>query len=324
LRTNYYILIRIRPEEIIIQVDAMHTINILQDVRKMGGLVTMLPFTYTIFLIGSFSLIAVPFLTGYYSKDLIILVGSAQYLISGSIGYWFTTVVAILTAIYSTRAIYLAFLSPPNGYRITYNTIHETPLIIAIPLIILAIFSIFSGFLTKEFFVGIGSDFFGSSLFTHPNHSLLIDAEFGLPLYVKLLPILGIILGIFSVIFVYFLYPLILVRLIENTLFRAFYRYLNRAHFFDNLYTSFIIHPSLNFGYITNKVLDRGVMEILGPLGLSSYFNTTSNKIVSLDSRYLPTYALYIFIGGFILISFLLYVGDPKYLILYLITLLFL
>jgi len=290
----------------------------------MGGLVTLLPFTYTMFLIGSFSLIAVPFLTGYYSKELIILIGYSQYLVSGNFGFWLTTVSAVLTAIYSSRLLYLTFFGYPNGNRNTYNSIHEASLIMAIPLVILAIFSMFFGFFARDLFVGIGSDFFGSSLFTHPNYSILVDTELGLSTNLKLLPLFGTILGIVSVILVYFLFPILLVNLTNNTLVRIIYRYLNQAHYFDNLYTNFISKPLLNFGYITNKVLDKGVFELLGPYGFTSLFMTASNRIMSLDSGHISHFAIFIILGVFLFISSILTISNPKYLILVLVTMLFL
>jgi NADH-ubiquinone oxidoreductase chain 5 len=302
----------------------IHALNDEQDLRKMGGLVSLLPFTYTMFLIGSFSLIAVPFLTGYYSKELIILIGYSQYVVSGHLGFWLTTVSAILTAIYSTRLLYLAFLGYPNGWRNTYNSIHEAPLIMAIPLVILAIFSLFFGFFAKDLFVGIGSDFFGSSLFTHPNYSLLVDTEFGLSTNIKLLPLLGTILGIFSVILVFVLFPILLVNITNYTLIRIIYRYLNQAHFFDNLFTNFISKPFLTFGYVTNKVLDKGVFELLGPYGFPFLFYTAAYRITSLDSGHISHFAMFLIFGVFLFISSILVISNPKYLILFLITLLFL
>jgi len=138
----------------------IHALNDEQDMRKMGGLVNLLPFTYTMIFIGSFSLMALPFLTGFYSKDLILEVALGQYLFTSSVAYWLGTISAVFTAFYSLRLLALTFLTYPNGPRIHYLSTHEAPLIMAIPLVILAIMSIFFGFVTKDLFVGPGSDFF--------------------------------------------------------------------------------------------------------------------------------------------------------------------
>lgn len=161
-----------------------------QDIRRLGGLVNFLPFTYTIMLIGSLSLLATPWLTGFYSKDLIIELAYAQYSFSGTFAYVLGSITAGLTAFYSFRLISLTFLTYPNANRIDYLNSHEASLTVVIPLTILALFSIFFGFSSSDLFVGIGSDFFSNSnsIFIHPDHISLIEAEFSLPIFIKLLP----------------------------------------------------------------------------------------------------------------------------------------
>ena len=98
-----------------------------QDVRKLGGLINFLPFTYTAILIGSLSLMAVPWLTGFYSKDLIIELAYAQYQFSGQAAYWLGTLTAIFTSFYSFRLISLVFLSYPNAPKSDYLHTHVSP-----------------------------------------------------------------------------------------------------------------------------------------------------------------------------------------------------
>lgn len=114
-----------------------------QDFRKMGGLRYLLPFTYTVILIGSLSLMALPFLTGFYSKDLILELASGQYTITATIAYWLGTIAALFTSIYSLRLLTLTFFGYPNGSKKSYESVHEVSFLTAIPLIILALLSIF-------------------------------------------------------------------------------------------------------------------------------------------------------------------------------------
>lgn len=95
----------------------LHALNDQQDMRKMGGLVNILPFTYCNMLVGSLSLMALPFLTGYYSKDVIIETAFGQFFFIGSLAYWSAIIAATATAAYSVRLIYLTFLIKPNGPR---------------------------------------------------------------------------------------------------------------------------------------------------------------------------------------------------------------
>jgi len=174
---------------------AIHSILDQQDIRRMGGLKNLLPFVYSVMIVGSLSLMAIPFLSGFYSKDLILELAFSRYDFLGSYVYIFGTMSAALTAFYSFRLISLVFLTLPNASRNTYSNVHESNLSVIIPLSILSLFSIFFGYLFSDLFVGMGSDFFGNSIFTHPNNIHLIEAESSLPIYIKLTPLILSILG---------------------------------------------------------------------------------------------------------------------------------
>jgi NADH-ubiquinone oxidoreductase chain 5 len=290
----------------------IHALNDEQDMRKMGGLVNLLPFTYTMILIGSLSLMALPFLTGFYSKDLILEVAFGQYLFTGNVAYWLGTISAVFTAFYSLRLLALTFLTYPNGPKMNYLGTHEAPLIMAIPLVLLAIMSVFFGYVTKDLFIGVGTNFWGNSLFVHPNHVSLIEAEFAIPTFYKLLPLFGSLFGGGLALVLYHLFPLFTISLTENTLGRTLYRFLNQKYWFDNLYNNLILSKLLDFGYTTNKTLDRGVIELVGPYGLVNVFKNASSKITSLDTGFIPSYAMYIFSGLILFITLIFYVGDPR------------
>jgi NADH-ubiquinone oxidoreductase chain 5 len=87
----------------------IHSINDEQDMRKMGGLRKFLPFTYSCMVIGSLALIGFPFLTGFYSKDVILELSFAHYSVSGLFAYWLGTISVFFTAFYSCRLLHLTF-----------------------------------------------------------------------------------------------------------------------------------------------------------------------------------------------------------------------
>jgi len=124
--------------------------------RKFGGLINLLPFTYVMLLIGSLSLMGFPFLTGYYSKDLILEFAFTRYTLTSTIAYWLGILTAMCTSFYSFRVLYLTFLSRPNGFKVVFEKAHELPKRMALALIILAIGSIFLGFYLKDIFVTAG------------------------------------------------------------------------------------------------------------------------------------------------------------------------
>jgi NADH-ubiquinone oxidoreductase chain 5 len=173
----------------------IHSFNDQQDIRKMGGLIKFLPFIYSVMLVGTLSLLAMPFMSGFFSKDLILELAFGHYNFSGMYAYILGSITAGITAFYSFRLISLVFLTTPNGNKQSYLNSHESNLVVIIPLFILSLFSIFFGFIFSDLFVGVGSDFFGNSLFIHPNNISIIEAEFSLPLIIKLFPVIFSLLG---------------------------------------------------------------------------------------------------------------------------------
>ena len=279
-----------------------------QDLRRLGGLVNFLPFTYTAILIGSLSLMAFPFLTGFYSKDLILEVALGQYEVSGNIAYWLGTISAVFTAFYSFRLISLTFFTVPNAPKADYLHAHEAPTIIMVPLVILSIMSIRFGYVAKDLFVGVGSDFLSARLFQHPSHISLIEAEFGLPLVLKLLHAVGSVFGASLAVYLYHVTPIFTINLTNNTIGNALYKFLNGKWLFDQVYNNYIISGSLRLGHVISKVIDRGVIELVGPYGFSTVLTMAGRSVASYDTGVITSYALYIILG---LISFIFLLFAP-------------
>jgi NADH-ubiquinone oxidoreductase chain 5 len=167
----------------------IHAIADNQDLRKYGGLRLFLPLTYSVILIASLSLVAFPFMTGFFSKDFILESAYGQYYFSSISVYFIAVIGAIFTTLYSVKVLYLTFLGSPNGSSTYYKNAHEGDIFLSLPLVILAIFSIYFGFLTKDIFIGMGTGFFSdNSIFIHPNHEIFINTEFGVLTIFKLLP----------------------------------------------------------------------------------------------------------------------------------------
>lgn len=284
----------------------IHRMADQQDLRRLGGLVNFLPFTYTAILIGSLSLMAFPFLTGFYSKDLILELALGQYEVSGNIAYWLGTLSAVFTAFYSARLISLTFFTTPNAPKGDYLHTHEAPMIIVIPLVVLSILSIGFGYVAKDCFVGIGSDFLSTALFQLPNHVSLVEAEFGLPLLLKLLPMLGSFFGFGLALYLYHVRPLFTIKLTESSLGKALYTFFNGKWLFDNVYNEYFITGGMKLGHSISKVIDRGIIELVGPFGLSNTLTSTGRNIRSYDTGVITSYALYIILG-LISIIFLLF-----------------
>lgn len=279
-----------------------------QDLRRLGGLVNFLPFTYTAILIGSLSLMALPFMTGFYSKDLILEVALGQYEVSGTIAYWLGTISAVFTAFYSFRLVSLTFFTTPNASKGDYLHAHEAPMIIVIPLVILSIMSIVFGYIAKDMFVGVGTDFLSTSLYQHPDHITLIEAEFGLPLLMKLLPAIGSVFGASLALYLYHVVPNITINLTNGPIGYGVYSFLNAKWYWDALYNGLIIGAGLRIGLVISKVIDRGIIELTGPYGLSTALTGAGRSVATYDTGVITSYALYIMLG---LVSLIFLVFSP-------------
>ena len=288
----------------------IHSVADNQDFRKYGALRAFLPLTYSAMLIASLSLMAFPFMTGFYSKDFILESAYGKFYFFSNIVYYIATIGAIFTTLYSIKVLYLTFISKPNGPFINYKLAHEGNIFISYPLIILAVFSIFFGFITKDIFIGLGSDFFkDNSLFIHPLHDIILDTELAIPIFSKLLPlILTILFFVFSL-FVYEFYPKILVFFKFSKFGYNIFNFFNLRFLVELLYNKYITDFSLNLGGIIIKNIDKGFVELLGPYGLEKYFIKLSSNITSLDTGIITSYALYILIG------FIFYMLLPYFLV---------
>jgi len=130
-----------------------------QDRRKRGGLIKILPLTYTIIVVGSLALRGFPFLTGFYSKDVILELAYGSFTVEGRFVHTLGSFAAFFTAYYSTRLLALTFLRPANGPRVHYEHAHESPFPRAFPLVFLSFASLFVGFISRDRMIGLGTDF---------------------------------------------------------------------------------------------------------------------------------------------------------------------
>ena len=282
----------------------IHGISDEQDMRKMGGLRKLMPFTYSMILIGSLSLMGMPFLTGFYSKDVILEIAYAKYSVPGHFAFWLGSFAAFFTAFYSMRLAFLTFLSEPNGYKPIITNAHDATLRMALPLGILAIPSIFIGFLGKDMIIGLGSDFWSNAIFVHPANLNSIDAEF-IPHTIKLLPVALSLLGAGLSYFLYSYNSFFLYSFATSHFGKKLYTFFNRKWFFDKIYNEFVVQNLLFFGFhISYKVIDRGIIEIFGPRGVSNFVITNANLLRNFQTGFIYHYALFIFIGaGFLILS---------------------
>ena len=276
----------------------IHAVADNQDFRRYGGLKPFLPLTYSVMLIASLSLVAFPFMTGFYSKDFILESAYGQFYLSGTVIYFIATIGAIFTTLYSVKVLYLTFLTNPNGPIVNYKQAHEGDIFMSLPLIILAIFSIFFGYITRDIFIGLGTGFFAdNALFIHPLHEIMIDTEFGVPLIFKWLPLVFTILfSVISIVLSEYM-PNVLIYFKLNRLGYNIFSFFNQRFLIELFYNKFLTNYILMLGGHTTKIIDKGSVELLGPYGLEKIFLRLSKSISYLDTGVITSYALYILIG---------------------------
>jgi NADH-ubiquinone oxidoreductase chain 5 len=276
----------------------IHAVADNQDFRKYGGLISFLPLTYSVILIASLSLVAFPFMTGFYSKDFILESAYGQYYFSSIVVYFVAVIGAIFTTLYSVKVLYLTFLANPNGPIASYKHAHESDIFMSLPLVILALFSIFFGYVTKDIFIGLGSNFFvDNSIFIHPSHEIMLDTEFAVPTFFKLLPfIFTISFSILAIILSEFL-PELVIGFKLSRLGYFIFGFFNQRFLIEFFYNSYIVDNILYIGGLTTKVLDKGSIEAIGPFGLEKALNKESKFLGTLSESIITNYALAIFVG---------------------------
>jgi proton-translocating NADH-quinone oxidoreductase chain L len=286
----------------------IHAVADEQDMRKMGGLKNLLPFSYSIMVVGSLALMGFPFLAGFYSKDTILEIAYAKYTTWGHFAYYLGTLAAFFTAFYSVRLLFLVFLSEPNGNRVVTLNAHEASYRMGFPLLILSLLSITVGFMTRDFFVGFGTNFWGSAIFTLPENYIMSDIEF-VGLFFKLLPLLMSLIGAGLAFYMYAFGLPFFYNIKKTKSFNVIYHFLNRKWYFDRLYNEFIGQKTLGVSYnYTYKDVDRGLIEKLGPSGIVNIVTYTFNFLKKLQSGFMFHYLFMFLISiaflGLILISF--------------------
>lgn len=275
-----------------------------QDRRKRGGLRRILPFTYTARLIGSLALRGFPFLTGFYSKDVMLELAYGSFTIEGRFVHTLGSFAAFFTAYYSTRLLVLTFLRPANGFRVVYEHAHESPFPRAFPLFLLSFASIFVGYMSRDRRIGLGTDLWGNALFMLPTQQYLLESEW-LESAVKRIPLFFSFSGIFLAFYHYVLAFNFLYSLKQFSFGRDLYTFFNRKWFFDKVYNEWISAPFLHSAYFhTYQNRDRGLLECFGPQGIATelYSFSYSNSALPIGFLFRRLFSIFLALFVFLLI----------------------
>ena len=279
----------------------IHAFKDEQNINNMGGVWRKLPYTYALMIIGTLALTGFPFLSGFYSKDAII---EFAYLRGNTTGYYAAGIgifTAFLTSIYSWRLIFKTFHGKYNNKEIDIEKTHESPLVMLIPLVILAIGAIFAGYLFKDLFIGHGGEnyFWSNSIkFLEP-----LSTEHPPTWFLLLTPCLVLL----SIPIAYYLF--VKNKDIPNKIAninKPLYNFLINKWYFDELYEVIFIRPSKKIGLFLWKFCDGKLIDGFGPDGISSFIKKCSIKANKFQSGFIYQYAFIMLLGFSALLTFLI------------------
>ena len=276
----------------------IHAFHDEQNIEKMGGVWKKIPLTYALMLIGTLALTGFPLLAGFYSKDAII--ESAYFSKSLFAGYAFVigVITAFITSIYSWRLIFKTFHGKYNN-TMSFEKVHESGPVMLIPLLLLAVGAIFSGYVFHGIFIGENTQFWGKAIF------FLKQTAHGHPPLWLLILIPTLVISAIPLSFILFLKRQDIVEgFINNN--KPFYNFLVKKWYFDELYDSIFVKSFRGIGTFLWQRGDVKTIDAYGPDGVAKVVKNLSDRASSIQSGYLYHYATVILIGVVLIVSFLI------------------
>ncbi len=283
----------------------IHAMSDEQDMRRMGGIWRMIPITYVTMWLGSLALAGIPYFAGYWSKDAILESTFAAGSAIGMYGFVCGTLAAFLTAFYSGRLLFMTFHGTPRADHHVMEHVHESPLSMTAPLMLLSIGAIFAGWLLHAIFIGDhNAAFWQGAIFNGPNNHVLQQVE-RTPFLIGILPTATGVLGLVLAYLFYVMRPQLPVRLAAT--FPVVYRFLLNKWYFDELYDFLFVRPSM---WLARELWQVGDAQIIDgvPNGLASMAEGGSVQVVRIQTGSIAVYAFTMLIGLVVMVSVFLLV----------------
>jgi NADH-quinone oxidoreductase subunit L len=275
-----------------------------QDIRHMGGLKDRIPYTYVVMIIGTLALTGFPLTAGYFSKDAIIEAAFVGKSTMAFYAYLCTVGAALLTSFYSWRLIFKTFHGEPHDRR-HWREAHESPMVMLIPLGVLAFGSIFAGLPFKEIFAGHGVDGFFRESLTFAKSNTVLEDMHHVPLTIGILPTVMMAVGFVIAWHFYIRRPDIPVELARTH--GMLYRFLLNKWYFDELYDLIFVRPVKWLGRTLWKGGDGWLIDGFGPDGVSARVLDVTRNVMRLQTGYLYHYAFAMLIGAAAFITWFMF-----------------
>ena len=310
----------------------IHAMHHEQDMRKMGGLRKDIPFTFWMMVIGTLALTGFPFTAGYYSKDAIIEAAYASHRTGAAFAWAMVVIAAGLTSFYSWRLVFMTFFGTrataaahgqddhahdghaadahahdTHGDDSDAHAPHGSPLVMLVPLAVLAFGALFAGLLFHNSFIGEGfAAFWKHALYLAPDNHLLHNME-SVPGYISLLPTVMMIGGFVVAWLMYIRWPGTAANLANAN--PLLYQFLLNKWYFDELYDFLFVRPAFWLGRLFWKGGDGAIIDGLGPDGVAARTLDVTGQVVRLQTGYVYHYAFAMMLGVAAFISWYLASG---------------
>jgi NADH-quinone oxidoreductase subunit L len=271
----------------------IHALSDEQDIRRMGGVGKHIPLTTAMMYIGSLALAGVPPFAGYFSKDMILEAAYASHTPAGTLAFWLGIGAAFMTAFYSWRLLVLVFHGKPRADEHVMAHVHESPLVMTLPLGVLALGAVFAGMSFSDYFVGHDqAHFWGKAIATlHPT----LENAHHVPEWVPMLPT---VMGAAGIVLAYALYLFMpgVPKMIASV-FSGVYQFLLNKWYFDELYDFLFVRPAFALGKGFWKGGDGALIDGVGPDGVAAASRVIAARMSKLQSGYVYHYAFAMIVG---------------------------
>ena len=286
----------------------IHAVSDEQDMRKMGGLRNHIPVTFWMMIIGTLALTGFPLTAGYFSKDAIIESSFVGHGAAAEYAFWMVVVAALFTSFYSWRLIFMTFFGKPRASAEVMGHVHESPKVMTVPLMVLALGALAAGIVFGGSFIGEGyGAFWKTALFVSEENHVLHEMH-NVPLWVKLAPFVMMVVGFVVAFYFYIMSPETPKKLAKQH--DGLYQFLLNKWYFDELYDLLFVRSAKWLGRFLWKQGDGRIIDGYGPDGVSARVLQATGWVVRLQTGYLYHYAFAILIGVAALITWAMFTGG--------------
>ncbi|MGI9410530.1 MAG: NADH-quinone oxidoreductase subunit L, partial [Hyphomicrobiaceae bacterium] len=293
----------------------IHAMHHEQDMRHMGGLAPKIRITWVMMLIGTLSLtgVGIPHLigfAGFHSKDAIIEAAFAAHTPYNYV-FWALVIAAFMTSFYSWRLMFMTFHGKTRAEPDTFKHAHESPWVMLVPLLLLALGAVVAGFAFKEYFIGHHyKEFWNKSILEGPNNHILHEMHEVAKnvAWVSWAPFIAMAAGLGLAWLYYIRMPWLPAATAAR--FKPIYLFLLNKWYFDELYDTIFVRPARWLGRVLWKRGDGTVIDGIGPDGVAARVLDVTGRVVKLQTGYVYHYAFVMMIGVALIITYFMFQGG--------------